>query len=118
MKPKPSHLLTLYKLAELGANMKQVRCTTEDIARDLDVSQQTASRRLIQMQDQGLIERTREGRNQNIKITEEGVKELTGMFNVLRKIFEAPKTDLVLKGVLFTGLAEGSYYVSQEGYRK
>jgi len=110
--------LTLYKLAELGANEKHVPYTTEDVAKNVGVSQQTASRRLIQMQHEGLIERMKEGRNQTIQITSEGVRELTGMYNVLKRVFEAPKTDLLLRGVLFTGLAEGSYYVSKEGYRK
>ena len=110
--------MTLYKLAELGANEKHVPYTTEDVAKNVGVSQQTASRRLIQMQHEGLIERMKEGRNQTIQITSEGVRELTGMYNVLKRVFEAPKTDLLLRGVLFTGLAEGSYYVSKEGYRK
>jgi len=110
--------LTLYKLAELGANEKHVPYTTKDVAKNVGVSQQTASRRLIEMEREGLIERMKEGRNQTIQLTSEGVKQLTGMYGVLKRVFEAPKTDLVLKGLLFTGLAEGSYYVSKEGYRK
>ena len=115
---KPSHLLTLYKLAELGANEKHVPYTTEDVAKNVGISQQTASRRLIEMEHEGLIERMKEGRNQTVQITGEGVKQLEGMYKVMKQVFEAPKTDLLLKGVLFTGLAEGSYYVSKEGYRK
>jgi len=110
--------LTLYKLAELGANEKHVPYTTKDVAKNVGVSQQTASRRLIEMEREGLIERMKEGRNQTIQLTSEGVKQLTGMYGVLKRVFEAPKTDLVLRGLLFTGLAEGSYYVSKEGYRK
>ncbi len=115
---KPSHLLTLYKLAEIGAHEKQVPCTTENVAEYVGVSQQTASRRLIEMEREGLIERMKDGRNQTIQITQEGTRELTGMYNVLKRVFETPKGDLVLEGVLFTGLREGSYYVGQEGYRK
>ena len=110
--------MTLYKLAELGANEKHVPYTTEDVAKNVGVSQQTASRRLIEMDREGLIERMKEGRNQTIRLTSEGVEQLTGMYSVLKRVFEAPKVDLLLKGVLFTGLAEGAYYVSKEGYRK
>ncbi len=115
---KPSHLLTLYKLAELGANEKHVPFTTEDIAEYVGISQQTASRRLIEMEREGLIERVKDGRNQTVQITSEGKKELTGMYNVLKRVFEAPKVDLIFRGAVFTGLREGSYYVSQDGYRK
>jgi len=73
---------------------------------------------LIQLEREGLIERMKEGRNQTIRLTSEGVEQLTGMYSVLKRVFEAPKMDLLLKGVLFTGLAEGAYYVSKEGYRK
>lgn len=108
----------MYKLAELGANEKHVPYTTDDVANNVGVSQQTASRRLIEMEREGLIERMKEGRNQTIQLTSQGVEQLTGMYSVLKRVFEAPKTDLLLKGVLFTGLAEGAYYVSKEGYRK
>ena len=61
--------MTLYKLAELGANEKHVPYTTKDVAKNVGVSQQTASRRLIEMEREGLIERMKEGRNQTIQLT-------------------------------------------------
>jgi len=115
---KPAHLLALYKLAELGASEKDVSSTTNDVARGIGVSQQTASRRLIEMEKLGLIERVWEGRNQKVRITKEGVSNLTGMYHVLRRVFEAPQKELVMNATVFSGLAEGSYYMSLEGYRK
>lgn len=115
---KPSHLLALYKLAELGAHEKEVVCSTADVAKGIGSSQQTASRRLIELERLGLIIRAREGRNQRIQITGEGLQQLTGMYGTLKRVFEAPRKELVLNGAVFSGLAEGSYYMSLEGYRK
>lgn len=115
---KSSHLLVLYKLAESGANDEGVSWNTTDLAREIGSSQQTASRRLIEMEKLGLIERVREGRNEKVRITREGLSNLTGMYQVLKRVFEAPKKELVMTAAVFSGLGEGSYYVGLEGYRK
>jgi len=115
---KPSHLLALYKLSEMGATDKEVVCSTSDVAKGIGSSQQTASRRLIEMEKLGLIERTRSGRDQRVRITGEGLRQLSDMYVNLRRVFEAPKKDLIIAGTVFTGLREGSYYMSRDGYRK
>jgi len=65
-----------------------------------------------------LIERTRNGRDQKVRITGEGLRQLSDMYLNLKRVFEAPKKDLVIAGTVFTGLSEGSYYMSLDGYRK
>ncbi len=93
-------------------------CSTDDVARGIGASQQTASRKLIEMERLGLISRVRTGRNQKVRITAEGLQEVTGMYHVLKRVFEARREELAMRGVVFTGLSEGSYYMSLEGYRK
>ena len=115
---KASNLIALYKLAEIGAYSRQVQVSTSMIAKDLEVSQQTASRRLIEMEKKGLIERSLEGRNQRVKITREGLNNLGEMYRVLKPVFDNPKKEIVMNAILFSGLSEGSYYMSLEGYRK
>jgi len=115
---KPSHLLALYKLSEIGAADKEVVCNTSEVAKGIGSSQQTASRRLIEMEKLGLIDRTRDGRDQKLRITGEGYRQLSDMYLNLKRVFEAPKKDLVITGTVFTGLSEGSYYMSRDGYRK
>jgi riboflavin kinase, archaea type len=115
---KPDHLLALYKLSEMGATEEEVVCSTSDLAKGIGTSQQTASRRLIEMEKLRLIERTRTGRDQRLRITGDGYRELSEMFLNLKRVFEAPKKDLVITGTVFTGLKEGSYYMSRDGYRK
>jgi riboflavin kinase len=40
------------------------------------------------------------------------------MFMTLKQAFEMKKTETTFEGTLFSGLGEGAYYISQEGYRK
>ncbi len=70
------------------------------------------------MKKRGLVERSTDGRVLRIKITKEGLASLSEMYKVLKPVFESPNRDLVLNAVVFTGLAEGSYYMSLDGYRK
>ncbi|HYY91539.1 MAG TPA: DUF120 domain-containing protein [Candidatus Dormibacteraeota bacterium] len=115
---KASRLMALYKLAEMGAYDKDVTVSSGRFAKGLGLSQQTASRRLIDLEKQGLIARSSEGRIQRVKITKQGVNSLREMHKVLKPVFEAPRKELRLSASVFSGLSEGSYYMSMEGYRK
>jgi len=115
---KPSLLITLYKLIEVGAYPDEVIFTTTELAKLLKGSQQTASRHLIELERRGLIRRVKLGRRESIKITLTGVKHLDNMFLTLRRAFEMKKTEIVFEGTVFSGLGEGAYYVSQPGYKQ
>jgi riboflavin kinase len=111
-------LLTLCKLAELGAYSGELSITTADLARSLNVSQQTASRHLIELQALGLIRRTRGTRKEAIRVTAKGSEELNKMHARLKAIFELEPREVVLEGTLFSGIGEGAWYVSRSGYRR
>ena len=115
---KPSLLITLYKLIEVGAYPNEIIFTTTDLAKLLKASQQTASRHLIELEKLGLIHRVRLGRRESIKITAAGVKHLDNMFLTLKRAFEMKEAETVFEGTLFSGLGEGAYYISQAGYKK
>ena len=115
---KPSLLITLYKLIEVGAYPNEIIFTTTELAKLLSSSQQTASRHLIELEKLGLIHRVRLGRRESIKITSGGIKHLNNMFLTLKRAFEMKTAETVFEGVLFSGLGEGAYYVSQPGYKK
>jgi len=114
----PALVLTLCKLAELGAYSGELSITTADLAKSLSVSQQTASRHLIELQTLGLIRRTRDTRGESIRVTAKGSEELNRMHLRLKAIFEFKPGEIVLEGSLFSGIGEGAWYVSQPGYRK
>ncbi len=110
---------TLYKLAELGACSRTVKVSTEYLAEKTGTSQQTASRHLIELEKKGWIKRSITPEGCLIKIADTGVAELKKLYSDLRLIFEgAYPPHLTLEGVLFTGLGEGAYYVTRDGYRK
>ena len=110
---------TLYKLAELGATSRTIKVSTEYLAEKIGASQQTASRHLINLEKMEWIKRTITPEGCLTKITSQGVAELKKLYSELRLIFEsAYPPSITLEGVLFSGLGEGAYYVTKEGYRK
>jgi len=110
---------TLYKLAELGACSRTVKVSTEYLAEKIGASQQTASRHLIDLEKIGWIKRTITPEGCLTKITESGIAELKKLYSNLRLVFEAAyPPSVTLEGTLFSGLGEGAYYVTKEGYRK
>jgi riboflavin kinase len=115
---KPSLLITLYKLIEVGAYPNEIIFTTAELAKLLKASQQTASRHLIELEKLALIRRVKLGRRESIKITAGGVKQLDNMFVTLKRAFELKKSETIFEGTVFSGMGEGRYYVSQQGYMK
>jgi len=115
---KPSLLITLYKLIEVGAYPDEIVFTTVELSKLLGASQQTASRHLIELEKMGLIRRVRLGRRESIKITAAGITHLDNMFMTLKRAFEMKKTEVVFEGAVFSGMGEGAYYMSQPGYKR
>lgn len=114
----PALSATLFRLAELGAYSGELLITTEKLAKTLNVSQQTASRHLIELQALGMIRRTRVARGESIRVTAKGSEDLNRMYLRLKAIFEMKPAEAVFEGTLFSGIGEGAWYVSQPGYRR
>ena len=108
---------TLLKLAQLGAISNSIRTSTTRLARLLNTSQQTASRRLAILEKKGWIRRSLNKRGQMIRIEQKGIDQLVEVRSIL-EIAMDKKRSIVLRGRIFTGLGEGAYYVRLEGYRK
>jgi len=115
---KPTLWNTLYKLSELGAYNRTIRVSTNLLAREMGLSQQTISRHLIELERLELIERHISVRGEGINLTEKGVNEIRRVYLSLKSIVEKPTREIMLEGKLFTGMFEGSYYISRDGYRK
>jgi len=116
---KPILWFTVYRLAEMGAQSRLVKISTKDLAERLSVSQQTASRHLIELEKLGLIERQITARGELVRITGRGSEEIRRIYLSLHSLSEAgAPTVISIEGVVFTGLGEGAYYISQKGYRK
>lgn len=113
------HIYALIKLAEMGAHRRIVKTSTEYLAEKQGISQQTASRHLIELERRGWIQRTITPEGSLIKITEAGICELQKLYTNLRFLLEASyPPSITLEGTVFTGLGEGAYYIQKEPYRK
>lgn len=112
---RPCDVEALKQLALLGAMDGPVELASAEFAGLLDLSQQSASRRLIELTEAGLVTREMGVRKQRILITEEGRGLLRSEHLLYRRLFE-PQDSLVLTGAVKAGLGEGRYYLSRPGY--
>ncbi|MEM3663151.1 MAG: DUF120 domain-containing protein [Candidatus Jordarchaeales archaeon] len=109
---------TLYEIALVGGCEGGIDISSTRLADRLRVSQQTAARRLQDLEKEGLIVREITAKGQNIKITKEGVRRLWEVYVGLKRVFEEKPQTIKVKGEVFSGMGEGRYYVSIDGYRK
>jgi riboflavin kinase len=113
------HLYMLLKLAEMGAYRRIAKISTEYLANKLGISQQTASRYLIELERKGWIQRNITPDGSLIKIEEHGTRELQKLYSNLKVLIEKSyPPSVTLEGTAFTGLGEGAYYITKDHYRK
>jgi riboflavin kinase len=107
---------TLKALALKGAVADFVQVSTKDLGRELGVSQQTASNRILALVEEGLITRKLGTRGQSVKLTREGLARLRKEYADYHSIFKAKHT-IKVRGRVSTGLGEGEYYLKQAEYK-
>jgi riboflavin kinase len=108
---------TLKRLALMGANREQVSLSSSIFASTLGTSPQTAARKLSYLEDEGYIARVVSSDGQKVRITDKGILRLRQEYLDYRKVFEEPH-GIVIRGKVTTGLGEGQYYISLDGYRR
>ena len=112
---KPYLLQTLKELALLGAIKNRIEISSLELAKQLETSQQTASRYLVELDKNRMVTRELGIKKQLILITSLGEEALQEEHLQYQQIFEL--TDRVLfKGKVISGLGEGRYYTEQSGY--
>ncbi len=110
------YTFTLRKIALLGGMDDYIAVSSRELGTALEMSQQSASKRILELLELGLIVRDLGARKQRIKLTSAGVDELKKEYNEFRRIFEL--TDhITLHGTVKDGMGEGQYYIDQEGYQ-
>ncbi len=113
---KPYLIQTLKELALLGAINNKIEISSQELAKQLETSQQTASRYLLELDKEGMITRELGIKKQLIQITN-GTKFLEQEHSYYQQIFEF--TDRIqFEGKVVSGLGEGRYYTEQIGYVK
>ena len=105
----------LRKIALLGGIDEYVIISSRELGDALEMSQQSASKRILELLDAKLIERDLGARKQRIKLTSRGVEELKQEYSEFRRIFEH-NDHVTLHGIITEGMGEGRYYVCQNEY--
>lgn len=107
----------LRKLALLGAMDDYIAISSRELGDALEMSQQSASKRILELLDEKYIVRDLGARKQRIKLTSKGIEDLKKEYNEYRRIFEL--TDhMTIHGAVQSGMGEGGYYICQGGYLK
>ncbi len=93
------------------------KITTTTLSKKLGSSQQTISRKIRELEGQGMIARTPHHNGQVIALTEKGRGFLRKRFLELRDIIEYSKGEgISFGGNLVSGSGEGRYYIGQDKY--
>ena len=88
--------------------------STVRLAAELEISQQSVSRKLIVLENEGMITREASPRGITIQITQAGNQQLRKRYLQLKALFEGTTT---ISGKVISSLGEGSYYLQQKGYQ-
>ncbi len=107
----------LKELARIGGLHDYVYTSSGELGGCIGVSQQTASRRILELLDRGYIMRRMGTRKQHIRLSKEGVNILRREYLEYRAIFDHG-SDIAIRGRVVAGLGEGKYYISRDGYMK
>lgn len=107
-----AHWFALYHLCQKIGSQKAIHINSVEFSKILGVSQQTASRRINDLEEIGWIERKIIGNEQIIRITKNGADIMLAMYKNLRQILE----EILIVGVVVEGMGEGGYYVRIKEY--
>ncbi len=112
---KPYLIQTLKEIALLGALKNKIEISSSELSKQINTSQQTASRYLLELDKKGYITREFGIKKQLIQISVIGEDILQKEHLKYQHIFEL--TDrILLKGKIVSGMGEGRYYTEQSGY--
>lgn len=112
-------ITALLSLAKHGCCEKMVDISSSRLAGELKTSQQTASRRIKELESEGYVSRELLPKGQKIRITPKGMAVLRQLHSDLDKVFEmAEPSAYSISGEVISGIGEGSYYMKIPGYKK
>ena len=109
------YTFALRRIALLGGMDDYIAVSSRELGDALDMSQQSASKRILELLQQNYIVRDLGARKQRIKLTEKGIDELKKEYHEYRRIFEY-SDQMVIHGEVAEGMGEGGYYICQPGY--
>ncbi|HEY7695420.1 MAG TPA: DUF120 domain-containing protein [Nitrososphaeraceae archaeon] len=115
---KSEYVITLAKLLLKGAKDNFIEFTSTDIGIEINKSQQAASKVILELQDLKYVERVKKGHGYLIRVTDEGFSIVKKMSEFLHMALNSSPGKVHFSGTLVSGMGEGKYYMSLDGYRK
>ncbi|KAA2282766.1 DUF120 domain-containing protein [Candidatus Nitrosocosmicus agrestis] len=113
------HFLALVYLLSNGGKDNYLEITSSQLSKILNRSQQTASKVLIDLEKENLIERVKNNKRFGMKLSQSGFEVLQDIYDILKSSMEySQQQQISFKGKIVTGMGEGAYYMSLEGYKK
>lgn len=104
-------ILFLYEISRvMKSRSDKIIISSSGFGNSLGISQQTASRYLKKLEDEGLIRRMKTGEGQEIQLTSKGYGILDEMYLNLKGFIETKES---MEGTVITGIGEGAYYVEK-----
>ncbi len=107
----------LIHLAEKRGLVECIKTSTSKLAEEIGISQQSASRLLLELEKEGLIEKESAGRGVILRLTDDSLELMLELYAKLKEVLEKP-SEIILAGRVFTGLGEGAYYTQIPHYVK
>src|SRR2546428_7552220 len=114
---KPYYVDALKHLALRGGLKDFVALSSRELGQPVAVSQQSASQRILELMNDGLIERDFASRKQRVKIVAKGLETLQREYADYLRIFEL-RDKIAITGRATSGLGEGAFYMRQKGYKE
>ncbi len=115
---KLQHILTILELLSKGARHNFVDVTTTELGRRIGRSQQAASKHLLELENSGYVERMKRGQKFAVRVTEKGFNEIQNLYSSIHGALESSPSTIDFEGTVVSGMGEGAYYMSLEGYRR
>ena len=114
---KPYHVDTLKHIALRGGLKDFIALSSRELGQALGVSQQSASQRILELLNDGLIQRDLASRKQKVKVAGKGLEALQREYADYLRLFEL-KDRIPISGRATSGLGEGAFYMRQKGYKE
>ena len=114
---KPYRIDALKQIALRGGLNEFVSMSSKELGEALGVSQQSASQRILELVNDGMIARDLASRRQRVKVSAKGLEVLQREYADYQRMFQVRKR-VTIVGRVVSGLGEGAFYIRQRGYRE
>lgn len=105
----------LLVLAEKSKLFNQIEITTTNLAKQFNVSQQTISNALKNLENEELINRKPSYSGITISLEKNGLQQLSNYKDRLNKLTTKNR---LIKGKIFSGIGDGKFYTQLPDYKK